>query len=201
MPRAPRFKSIALVLFVACQKQTIEERKTGEPAPAPAVTQPARVYRPAPTGEFSCEEVRSLPDAEATAAPETIELREPRTDKTLVLSKTGVIVTFERDAFLNAARCLKLDEALRYIQAETGRTPQTYLYDAFQLSFVAAALLDAGRASVRLEDQKAFQKTIARDAWAEDGCDGRCRSFGRLYRVSEDDPSFFLRITDKTLKR
>lgn len=117
------------------------------------------------------------------------------------MSKVGVVVTFDRDAFLTAARCLKLDEALRYIQEETGRTPQTYLYDAFQLSFVAAALLDAGRASVRREEEKALQKTIVRDPWAENGCDGRCRSSGRLYRVSEDDPSFFLRITDETVKR
>jgi hypothetical protein len=40
------------------------------------------------------------------------------------------------------------------------------------------------------------RKSIARDGWAANGCAGRCRSFGRLYRLSDDDSSFFLRVTD-----
>jgi hypothetical protein len=129
---------------------------------------------------------------------ETIELRPPRAEKTLVLAKVDVIATFDREDFLKAARCLKFDQAVRYVEEETGQRAEMPLYDAFQLSFVAAALLDAGRASVRLKEEKELRKTIVRDGWAEDGCDGRCRSMGRLYRLSEDDPAFFLRITDST---
>jgi hypothetical protein len=66
------------------------------------------------------------------------------------------------------------------------------------MSYVVAALLDAGRAGVRLESEPDLRKTIVRDGWAEDGCGGHCRSSGRLYRLSEDDPAFFLRITDHT---
>jgi hypothetical protein len=107
-------------------------------------------------------------------------------------------VAFNRDDFLKAARCMKLEKAIRYVEQETGQAPESALMDAFQLSYVAAALLDAGRASVRLEEESGSRKSIVRDGWAADGCGGRCRSFGRLYRLSDDDSSFFLRITDHT---
>jgi len=129
---------------------------------------------------------------------ETIELYPPGPGKKLVMSKVGVVVSFDRDDFLRAARCMKLELAIRHLEEETGQGPETSLYDAFQLSFVVAAMLDTGRATVRKEDEKAPRTSIVRDGWAEDGCDGHCRSLGRLYRLSEDDPSFFLRITDKS---
>lgn len=110
----------------------------------------------------------------------------------------GVFVTFNRDEFLRAARCLKYEQAIRYIEQDTGFAEQTAIMDAFQLSYVAAALLDAGRAGVRLEEEAEFRKSIVRDAWSADGCAGRCRSSGRLYRLSADESSFFLRITDHT---
>ena len=132
---------------------------------------------------------------------ETIELAPPRGEKKLVLSKVGVVVTFGRDDFLKAARCLKFEQAVRYVEQELGQRQEMPLYDAFQLSFVVAAMLDTGRASVRLDEEKELRKSIVRDGWAEDGCGGRCRSLGRLYRLSEDDASFFHRITDKTLNK
>ncbi len=103
---------------------------------------------------------------------------------------------FEREAFLAAARCMKLEKAIRFIEEETGQEQESPVMDAFQLSYVAAALLDAGRGGVRLEDESEWRKSIVRDGWAADGCAGHCRSFGRLYRLSEDDPSFFLRVSD-----
>lgn len=130
--------------------------------------------------------------------PEAIELRPPGAGKTVFTSKTGVVLTFNREEFLKAARCLKYEQAIRYIEEDTGFAEQTAIMDAFQLSYVAAALLDAGRAGVRVEEETAFRKSIVRDAWAADGCAGRCRSSGRLYRLSEDASSFFLRITDRT---
>jgi hypothetical protein len=130
--------------------------------------------------------------------PETIELRAPGRGKKVFTSKTGVVVTFDREEFLKAARCLKFEKAIRYIEEETGVAEESAIMDAFQLSYVAAALLDVGRAGVRLEEESAPRKSIVRDGWAADGCAGRCRSFGRLYRLSDDDSSFFLRITDQT---
>ena len=130
--------------------------------------------------------------------PESIELRPPGAGKKVFTSKMGVFLTFNRDEFLKAARCLKYEQAIRYIEEDTGFAEQTAIMDAFQLSYVAAALLDAGRAGVRLEQEAAFRKSIVRDGWAADGCAGRCRSSGRLYRLSADEASFFLRITDHT---
>jgi hypothetical protein len=130
--------------------------------------------------------------------PETIELRPPGAGKKVFTSKTGVAVTFDREEFLKAARCLKFEKAIRFIEEETGVAEESAIMDAFQLSYVEAALLDVGRAGVRPEDESAPRKAIVRDGWAADGCAGRCRSFGRLYRLSDDDAFFFLRITDHT---
>jgi hypothetical protein len=142
--------------------------------------------------------LRPAPQSETSFSRETIELVPPGAGKRVFFSKTGVVVTFDREEFLKAARCLKLEKAVDYVEKETGRAEQSALMDAFELSYVVAALLDAGRGGVRPEDEPVPRKTIVRDGWAADGCNGRCRSFGRLYRLSEDDPSFFLRITDQT---
>lgn len=130
--------------------------------------------------------------------PETLDLSPPGPGKKVFTAKTGVVVTFGRDDFLKAARCLKLEKAIRYVEQDTGFAEETALMDAFQMSYVVAALLDAGRASVRQDDVPAPRKSIVRDGWSESGCAGRCRSFGRLYRLSEGDSSFFLRVTDHT---
>ena len=136
--------------------------------------------------------------SESAAIAETIELRPPAPGKTVFTSKLGVVVTFNRDEFLKAAHCLKFEKAIRYVEEETGRAETSALMDAFQLSYVVAALLDAGRAGIRLEEETALRKSIVRDGWADDGCAGRCRSFGRVYRLSADDPSFFMRVSDQT---
>ena len=128
--------------------------------------------------------------------PEIIELVPPGAGTTVFFFKTGERVTFERDTFLKAARCLQLKQAIRYLEEETGVAPESPIIDAFQLSYVAAALLDAGRAGVRLEGESGWRKSILRDGWAADGCKGHCRSFGRMYRLSEDDPWSFHRVTD-----
>ncbi len=151
-----------------------------------------------PTADFACQELRPPPRTETSLVPETIELRPLGTGKKVFTSKMGVVVTFDRDEFLKAAHCLKFEKAIRYVEQETGFTEQSALMDAFQMSYVAAALLDAGRADVRLPEEPASRKTIVRDGWAADGCAGHCRSFGRLYRVTDDDSSFFLRVTDHT---
>jgi hypothetical protein len=114
------------------------------------------------------------------------------------MAKNRVIVTFSRDEFLKTARCLDLDEAIDYVEETSGPAEETPIRDAFQLSYVAAALLDMGRAGARLRDETGSRESIARDLWAADGCAGHCRSLGRLYRLSEDDPFFFFRVTDET---
>ena len=189
---------IFLLMLLACKEQTPPERRASGQAEARASAEPLRARRLAPTGDFDCRELRPAPKAENAAIPETIELRSPGAGKKVFTSKTGVVVSFDREDFLKAARCLKFEKAIRYVEEETGRAQESALMDAFQLSYVVAALLDAGRASVRLEEESASRKSIVRDGWAADGCGGRCRSFGRLYRLSDDDSSFFLRITDKT---
>jgi hypothetical protein len=142
--------------------------------------------------------LRPTPKTEASVLPETIDLAPPSAGKRVFFSKTGVVVTFDREEFLKAARCLKLEKAIRYVEQETGREDESALMDAFELSYVVAALLDAGHGGVRVEDESVPRKSIVRDGWAANGCNGHCRSFGRLYRLSEDDTSFFLRITDDT---
>jgi hypothetical protein len=140
--------------------------------------------------------LRNAPLAENAVKPETIELRPPGPGTTVFTAKTDVVVTFNRDDFLKAARCMKLEKAVRYVEEESGRAPESPLMDAFQLSYVVAAMLDAGRASVRLEHERESRQSIVRDGWAEDGCGGRCRSFGRRYRLSDDDRLHFLQVTD-----
>lgn len=133
------------------------------------------------------------------ASAEVIGLRPPDAEQTIVLSKTGVVVEFSRDDFSIVARCLGLKQAQHYIATETGHSPESPLVDAFQLSYVAAALLDLGRASVRLERERELRASIVRDVWSAEGCRGRCRSFGRIYRLTASGPSFFFRVTDETV--
>jgi hypothetical protein len=140
--------------------------------------------------------LRPAPKAENAVSRETIELLPPGAGKKVYFLKTGELVMFEREAFLKAARCMKLEKAIRFLAEETGQAEESPIMDAFQLSYVAAALLDAGRAGVRLDDESAWRQSIVRDGWAADGCAGHCRSFGRLYRLTEDDPNFFLRVSD-----
>ena len=187
-----------VVLLLACREQSSPEQRTSSQAEARASAAPLRARRPAPAGAFDCRELRPTPKTEASVLPESIELVPPGAGKRVFFSKTGVVVTFDREEFLKAARCLKLEKAIRYVEQETGREEESALMDAFELSYVVAALLDAGHGGVRVEDESVPRKSIARDGWAANGCNGHCRSFGRLYRLSEDDSSFFLRITDET---
>lgn len=115
-----------------------------------------------------------------------------------MISKVGVIVTFSREEFLAAARCQNFEKAVRYVENETGFAESSPIMDAFQTSYVAAALLDAGRADVRRREEPTSRPWILRDPWSDVGCNGRCRSSGRIYRLAEDDTLFFLRITDVT---
>jgi hypothetical protein len=141
--------------------------------------------------------LRPAPKVESGVMSESIELQPPGPGTAVFTAKTDVVVTFNRDDFLKAARCMKLEKAVRYVEEETGRAPESPLMDAFQLSFVVAAMLDAGRASVRLEDERESRKSIVRDGFSETGCAGRCRSFGRRYRLSVDDRFSFFQVTDK----
>ena len=196
----------AVIVFGCREQSSVNPLDSGQPPASAADSSPSasapapRARRPAPSGDFDCRVLRPAPGKEGAVVPETIEMSPPGSGKRVFTSKMGVVVTFGRDEFLKAARCMKLDKAVRYVEEETGFTEESALMDAFQMSYVAAALLDAGRAGVRLESEPASRKTIVRDGWAADGCNGRCRSFGRLYRLSDGDPSFFLRITDRTIE-
>jgi hypothetical protein len=192
---------ISFFSLIACRERgpAPQEMLSRAPAAASAAPTPARIRRPAPAGDFSCRELRSPPQKEELLEPETIELRPPSRGKQVFTSKTGVVLSFDREEFLKAAQCLKFEKAVRYLEEETGVLEQSALMDAFQLSYVVAAMLDIGRASVRLDQESVPRKEIVRDAWAADGCAGNCRSFGRLYRLSAEDSFFFLRITDQTV--
>ncbi len=187
---------ILLLLPLACREQTPSDRPASVQAQARASAEPARARRPAPAGPFDCRELRPVPKTEGALIPETIDLAPPGIGKRLYFSKTGERVTFDREEFLKAAQCLKYEKAIRYVEEETGQAEESPVMDAFQMSYVAAALLDAGRAAVRLEEESEWRKSIVRDGWAADGCAGRCRSFGRRYRLSEDEASFFLQVSD-----
>jgi len=190
----------------ACFERSPSQEDTPTASKAASSVASTSAVRPAPgaahrgTSEFGCDDLRPLTDPQRAWSAETIRLNTPLAmAKKIVLAKTGVIVSFNRDDFLVAARCLKLDKALEYTERETGQAHESPLRDAFQLTYVAAALLDAGRASVRLEDEDELHSSIVREWWSEEGCAGRCRSYGRIYRLSASDPSFFLRVTDKAV--
>lgn len=196
---------ILLTVLSGCKQRTPPEpsssgsaqRQTrAQPGPSSASAAKQRVRRPAPTGPLDCKELRPVPETERDVGAELIELRPLGPGKKVFTSKLGVVVTFDREEFLQAAKCLKFEKAIRYVEEETGKLEESPIMDAFQLSYVAAALLDVGRASVRLEEEHAPRKWIVRDGWAFNACAGRCRSSGRLYRVSDDVPAFFLRVTD-----
>jgi hypothetical protein len=128
----------------------------------------------------------------------TIELRPPDpAKKTIVLDKTGVVVTFSRSEFLATAHCLKLNQAVQYVERDMGDAQASPLRDAFRLSYVAAALLDTGRVGVKLKNEKEPRTTIVRESWSDESCAGKCTAFGRIYRLSESDPLFFFRVIDK----
>lgn len=187
------------VPLVGCHDEQPARENSTAPARSEHAVEPARVERPAPASSIplECAELRPPPRSE-NAVPETIGLLPPPDGKKIVLAKTDVIVKFKREDFLKTARCLNYEQAIEYVEQNAGPAEDFPIRDAFQLSYVAAALLDTGRASVRLRDETESRKSIVRDAWAADGCAGHCRSTGRLYRLSEDDPAFFLRITDET---
>jgi hypothetical protein len=97
-------------------------------------------------------ECKHLRPAKVVGSEEIIELQTPRAGEKIVLKKTGVIVEFSREEFRRSAECLGYTESVHWVDTETGGTPESPLRDAFQLSYVAASLLDVGRASVRLQD-------------------------------------------------
>jgi hypothetical protein len=189
---------IILVLLLSCREQNPPPGQTSSQPRAPASAAPARARRPAPTGAFDCRELRPVPKTESPLVPETIELAALGTGKKVFLKKTGEFLIFDREEFLKAARCMKAEKAVRFLEEETGREQESPILDAFQLTAVTAAMLDAGRAGIRLVEEREWRKSIVRDGWSADGCVGRCREFGRMYRLSEDDSFPFLRITDQT---
>jgi hypothetical protein len=192
--------TLLAVQILACQREKAREEIAEGEAPVPAATSTARVHRPAPAPKtsFQCSDLRSTPEAGPALVPETIELGTISPGKRIVLSKTGVVVTFSRDDFITVATCKGYKQSLKWVEEEAGFAEESPLRDAYELPYVAAALLDVGRAKIRFLDEGEWQKQIVRDGWAANGCAGQCRSFGRLYRVSADAPDFFMRVTDKT---
>lgn len=193
-----RGSSLSPLLMVA---SLIACEQTKRPDPIETRANPEiveRTSRAAPVGPLTCGELRPSAAEGRPSQPEKIWLSPPSAEKRIVISKVGVIVSFARDDFLRAARCGGFDQAVRYIEQETGFEPDSEIMDAFQTSYVAAALLDAGRASVRLRTEPGSRAWMIRDPWSERGCNGSCLSLGRIYRLSESEPSFFLRITDST---
>lgn len=187
--------AVAALLF-GCSKESPEAHRASSSA-RPAATGPKAEASLAPPPDFGCRDLIAVKAGQGQPA-RTIRLRPPDpTDKTIVLDKTGVVASFSRDEFLKTARCLGLKKAVHYIEHETGASKQSPLRDAFQLSYVAAALLDAGRAEVRLRDEKESRATIVRESWSSESCAGQCRAFGRIYRLSASDPSFFFQVVDK----
>lgn len=192
-----------LALFSACTKEGSDTPQASSSVVPKASVVPrapiqSRASTRAPgTGPFGCHLL--LPKAQrAPQGPETIRLQPPDpAGKTIVLNKTGVIATFSRDEFLITARCLGIKEAVANLEAETGHTKESPLRDAFGLSYVAAALLDVGRVGVRLRNETESRRTIVRDAWSREGCDGKCVSFGRVYQLTDADPFPFFSVSDR----
>lgn len=190
----PSFALAVAVLVVACSKESSERPQASASARAQAMAPPA--IASVPTGKLECRHLVAPEVGEGQVR--TIRLRPPDPAmKTIVLDKTGVVVTFNREEFLTTARCMGLKKAVTYVQRDMGDAQQSPLRDAFQLSYVAAALLDTGRVGVRLRNEKKSRATIVRESWSEESCAGQCRAFGRIFRLSEGDPSFFFRVVDK----
>lgn len=186
----------------ACENSTKEvdvaARATSSVSPSGAVSSSVAASPSGSRDSELCERLQALAAAGPPRSPERITLEPPTAGKTIVLSKTGVIVRFSRDEFLTAARCLKLFKAERYVETDMNED-ESPLRDAFQLSYVAAALLDVGRVGVSVRGESEPRTSIVRDGWSAVGCAGACRSVGRVFRLSEADPSFFFRVTDQTI--
>src|SRR5262245_53243721 len=88
LARGEGFAIILLMLF-ACKAPV--ERASEKPPPKASV-EPVRVRRPAPSGDFDCRELRSVPNTENAVPPETIELHPPGAGKSVFTAKTGVVV-------------------------------------------------------------------------------------------------------------
>jgi hypothetical protein len=186
-------------LITACQNDSPDRKASSASGVSPqAKASTARNTASGAPADRLCQDLRARSVEARPQIAESIKLHPPTAEKKIVLAKTGVIVRFSRDDFLTAAGCLELKQAVQYIEKETGFERESPLRDAFQLSYVAAALLDVGRADVRLKQETAPRPSIVREAWSADGCAGACRSYGRVYRLREADPSFFFRVTDKT---
>ena len=183
-----------LALFSACTKPVSDTQPASSSAvPGPGVAPSASTA--AAAGRFGCHAL--LPKSRlAPRGPETIRLQPPDpNEKAIVLNKTGVIGRFSRDEFLTTARCLGLKQAVMNLESETGHTKESPLRDAFGLSYVAAALLDVGRADIRVEAETEPRRTIVRDAWSQENCAENC-AVGRVYQLTEADSLPFFRVAD-----
>lgn len=185
------------VLLLACSKESSRAEQEAAPSASPKSSGPPAVATLVSGEKFGCQHLRTQ-EASLGEPARTIRLRPPDLDgKTIVLDKTGVVAIFSRDEFLTTARCLGLKKAVAYVERETGYTQQSPLRDAFQLSYVAAALLDVGRVAVRLRDEEKSRSTIVRESWSSESCAGQCRAVGRIYRLSKSDPAFFFQVVDR----
>ena len=186
---------VVLSLLVGCSKESSEAHGAASARPQASIP---RAAAPLVPGEkFGCQHLGAQ-EASQGQPPRTIKLRPPDLNaKTIVLDKTGVVATFSREEFLTTARCLGLTKAVTYVERDMVDAQQSPLRDAFQLSYVAAALLDAGRVAVRLRDEEKSRSRIVRESWSAESCAGQCRAFGRIYRLSESDASFFFQVVDK----
>ncbi len=129
--------------------------------------------------------------------PRTVTLQPPREERTVILREKGVTMAFGYGAFLGMARCGRSETTVDFLASrpEMERLVVISAAEDKRAHWVAAALLDQGRARVRDERTKRDATSIVRQRWISQGCRGGCRQFGREYRLQVPG-EVFLQITD-----
>ncbi|HOU93715.1 MAG TPA: hypothetical protein PLU22_21845 [Polyangiaceae bacterium] len=142
-------------------------------------------------------------DGEDPVLPRTVELVVPREARTVVVLGQGATMSFGRDEFAEAARCLRMKLVVDFLAARPLGEEVVSLSEAAaaaavgsQAQFVVAALLDRGHVRVHDLVTKRDVDSIVRDRWRWMGCGGQCRQNGREYRLRVPGEIFF-RTTDR----
>jgi hypothetical protein len=200
-----------LVVACACAGAAARVQAAGDSTVPTAPTAEARA------DEAGATESGAAESAEAQAGPATIveegsctddsyckviRLQAPAEGRMVTLRAEGATLTFSFGDFLLAARERDEREVVAFLDGRpSGENPvplaaatQFPAYNRVQ--FIAAALLEEGKARVRDHVEDRDVESIVWETWDWMGCGGGCRQSGREFRLRIPGDVFF-RVTDE----
>jgi len=188
---------------VPADDAAVEPEADADPAPAPT-PDPADIAEPdAEVPEGPQAIVTTVPDIPGGPCPGesqcNVTLRPPAGGRRATWAAEGATLTFAYDDVLGRARERNEDELVAFLEGRPAGEDPVPLNEAAlagnRVSYVVAALLDEGKASVRDDRDGREVATIVRETWDWVGCGGGCRQAGRQYRFRVPGDVFF-RTTD-----